>query len=291
MRAHNVSSFSCQAMGCVWEIDIYDSISEPLEIEHSISKYLSDFENTYSRFLPSSLVSQLRQVTGVVEFPPEGVDMIRCGLELSEASGGLFHLGLATQLEELGYDSSYSLVPQKSRSAIRSFHECVRVLDQTHIDISTPVSLDFGSLGKGRAIDGLVELLKTCGCESVVVNGSGDMRHVGSGSLRVGLEHPLDQTRAIGDIELSDMAIAGSSRNRRSWRGVHHIVHPFECESPEYILATWVVAKSAMHADALATALFLCHPDQLNNVCSYEYVMVNKDLQYVSSPGWKGTLF
>ncbi len=291
MLSDHISTYSCEAMGCVWDIDIHDSPSHPVDIETIITSYLSEFENTYSRFLPTSLVSQLREVTGIVEVPSEGMDMIRCGLLLSEMSHGLFHIGMASRLEELGYDTSYSMEIQENRTAVKPFHECVRVVDAHRIEILSPVALDFGSLGKGRAIDGLIALLEKNGCSSCVVNGSGDIKHVGPGSLRVGLEHPLDSSQAIGEIMLSDMAIAGSSRNRRTWKGVHHIMHPFESESPHEVLATWVVARSAMHADALATALFLCHPDQLDSVCPFEYVMVNKDLQRVNSPGWRGVLF
>ena len=67
--------------------------------------------------------------------------------------------------------------------------------------------------------------------------------------------------------------------------------------SPKDIIAVWVVAKSAMLADAIATCLFfvdakkLIEVDEFGKTYSFEYLLIRSDRSFEKSPGFKGEVF
>lgn len=280
------------AMGSPWDIDV-DACppSQHESLTHVIKGFLDDFESTYSRFKQDSFVSQLRHTQGRVSVPKPFMMMVHLCFQLSQITHGVFNPCIAEVLEDMGYDASYSLT---RKSVVRNaplLTDVITIINDAEIELACPVAIDFGAVGKGCAVDLLIELLTKKGYTSITVNGSGDMKHVGSSSLRVGLEHPENPDQAIGICMLNNRAIASSGSNRRTWGKQHHIIDPHTLQSPEYIRATWVVAESAMCADALATTLFLIPPDVLRDHFDFEYVLVNHDMQVVHSPGWQGEVF
>ena len=94
-----------------------------------------------------------------------------------------------------------------------------------------------------------------------------DRRHAGAGRSW----NAADPYQAIGVAEMSSGAICASASNRRSWAdGIresagtwHHIIDPKTGHPPGDVVATWVIAPSAMIADGLATALFFTPAEDL----------------------------
>jgi FAD:protein FMN transferase len=281
-----------QAMGSPWEVDVFDCPdSEHGEIARLVRQYLDEFESTYSRFKSDSLIASFRNTSGIIEVPQTCMKMLNVCFDLYHATHGLFNPCIAQSLEDLGYDADYSLKRQTEVALPPLLDEVIKRVSDTEIELISPVALDFGAVGKGCAVDELVTLLHDRGLSQFVINGSGDMRHIGSDGIRVGLEHPEDPNKAIGICDLHNQAIACSGSNRRVWQNHHHIIDPKTLLSPDYIISTWVVTESALYADALATTLFLVPPEDLQQICSFEYVLVNKDMRVVYSQGWSGEVF
>jgi thiamine biosynthesis lipoprotein len=75
--------------------------------------------------------------------------------------------------------------------------------------------------------------------------------------MRIALEHPLDPRKAVGVAELADGAFCASATTRRAWGdGLHHVLDPATGLPTRGVLATWVLAPTALVADGIATALF-----------------------------------
>src|SRR5690606_19289386 len=111
------------------------------------------------------------------------------------------------------------------------------------------------------------------------VNGSGDISYSGNEVIKVGLEHPKDQTKIIGVVDLTKGSMCSSGSNRRSWGKYHHIIDPDSLASTTEIIASWVIAPSATIADALATALFLSPPEAFASEFDFEYLLLNKNMK------------
>lgn len=281
-----------EAIGSHWVIDIFDfpkSLS-PEKLEKIILDRIEIFDKTYSRFRKDSLVWRISEKAGEYKFPSDSKDLFALYDQLYKITDGAFTLLIGNTLSEAGYDSSYSLTPQEIHkvpdiSEIYSF-------DYPVLTIKKPYILDFGGLGKGYLVDVISNLLIENGIESFCVDGSGDIfcKNLEK-PVRVGLENPKDFKQVIGVVELNNKSICASSGSRRKWDKYHHIIDPNTLKSPDKILSTWVVAKNAFTADAMATCLFLTSPKKLLKYFDFEYLILNSDFTISKSQNFSAELF
>lgn len=210
---------------------------------------------------------------------------------LYKVSDGTFTPLIGNVLVEAGYDSTYSFTP----TTLHRPPKWEDVLDYhfPSLTIKKPVVLDFGAAGKGFLVDKIGAILEELDVESYCVDAGGDIlyNHKQKKPLRVGLEHPTDQRKVIGYIDLQDGSICASSGNRRAWGQYHHIIKPDTLSSPSDILSVWVTASNTMTADALATALFLAEAETLASHFSYEYLICYSDFSIKKSDGFDAVIF
>lgn len=155
-----------------------------------------------------------------------------------------------------------------------------------------PVVLDVGAAGKGYLVDIVGELLHGAGIHEFVIDASGDIVHAGPTAIRVGLEHPLDPTRAIGVVNLKAGSLCASATNRRTWGdGLHHVIDATTGLPTERVIATWAMAATGLVADGLATALFLAEPARLAERFEFEFVRMFADGRVERSVDLDGELF
>ncbi|WP_404438471.1 FAD:protein FMN transferase [Microbacterium aerolatum] len=246
-----MSTWRFDAIGTRWEIETV----EPLEPERRarVEAVVAEFDATWSRFRDDSVVSRLAQSGGTVTTPANAVAMLDAYRELSAATAGAVNPLVGASLSALGYDASYSLSAGDPVGAPQDWPE-VLTWDADRMSLASAALIDIGALGKGRLVD-----LVTTAVDDVegalVVDAGGDMAV--RGETRVGLEHPFDSTKAIGIATVRDQALCASATNRRAWGdGLHHVLDARTGIPVRTWAATWAFAPDAMHADAVATALF-----------------------------------
>lgn len=287
-------SFSYESMGTHWEVSIWDEIETHAlhNLKHEIIALSQQFDNTYSRFITTSLVSELAKKTGIISVPEDFTEMLRLYFKLYNLSQKKFTPLVGSVLVDLGYDSQYSLQEKGTVHPVTDLNTAVTIIDSRTIELHTPSLFDFGALGKGYFVEKIKSLLAMEGVKTFLINGSGDIFYKGNGtSITVGLEHPLDPKKVIGTIEIENGSVCGSGSNRRSWGNHHHIIDPDSLASTTEILASWVFADSATLADGLATALFLVPPEYFEKEFKYEYLLLNKDMKVKRSKGFDVVLF
>ncbi len=287
-------SFSYESMGTEWSVSIWDSIDNQLfqSLQEEITSSSKEFDKTYSRFKDTSLVAQISNKTGIVSVPKDFVEMLRIYIKLYQLSDKKFTPLVGTVLEDLGYDKTYSLLEKGTVHPIIDLDKAVKIVDDTTVELYTPSLFDFGALGKGYFVEQIKSLLAMKGIKKILVNGSGDIFYQGNGdAISVGLEHPLDDKKVIGTIQMTEGSMCSSGSNRRSWGNYHHIIDPDSLTSTTEIIASWVIADSATISDALATALFLVPPDYFEKEFKFEYLLLNKDMKVKRSKGFTATIF
>jgi thiamine biosynthesis lipoprotein len=283
-------------MGTTWEITLWDK-TDHLEIFKQEIFALSDqFDKTYSRFIKTSLVWKIAEQAGTYEVPEDFTNMLRIYMDLYEPSGCKLNPLIGFTISDMGYDENYSLVTKDTVRLTPDLFDTVKIIDNTHIETNLPVLFDFGALGKGYFVDRIKDYLVSQGVERFLVNGSGDI-YYSSGKkseskipIVVGLEHPNDKTKVIGTTEMTEGSMCASGISRRAWGKYHHVINPLSNSSTEGILATWVVAKTAALADALASCLFFVAPESLS-AYDFEYVIMNDERKVKVSPGCQVKLF
>jgi len=265
-------SWRFEAIGTSWEIA---SSRELLaDIRQEILREIDAFDTAYSRFRPDSLLRKAAETSSAVEFPESVLKLFDFYDDLFEVTGGKVTPLVGDVLAAAGYDEHYSLQPHEKIAPIEDYSKIVQ-RDGSKLQLTKPVLVDIGAVGKGFLVDHLTEHLKKAGHTDFIVDGSGDMRIVGNLTEVIGLEHPHNNNEVIGTVQINNKALCASAVNRRAWGEWHHVIDPTSGRPTREVIATWVIADSAMVADGLATALFFAPPQVLAKKYNYEYLRMN----------------
>jgi thiamine biosynthesis lipoprotein len=307
VAASAVSVFSFEAIGTSWQIET----PAPLRSSEktAVLSRIEEFDRVYSRFRDDSLVTAIASAEGAgsYEFPADSAVLFELYDRLAAATAGAVDPLVGRDLELLGYDRDYSLRPAPdagsspaSGSGSGSFARATWATDVTRHGrtlTTPPTVIDVGAAGKGYLVDLVAGVLRTHGLTEFVVDASGDLVHAGPASVRIGLEHPLDPSKAIGVATLQNASLCASASNRRAWGdGLHHIVDGRTGNPAREVIATWVVtngtgsAPTAL-ADGLATALFFTGAHRLAETFHFSYVRMYADGRAEISRDFPGELF
>jgi thiamine biosynthesis lipoprotein len=137
------------------------------------------------------------------------------------------------------------------------------------------MKLNFGSLGKGYALDrcaarliegGMTNFLLHGGQSSILVQGGKPVPY-----WPIGLPHPFCPTRRFGEIRLRNRALGTSNSRFQSFRHegklFGHILDPRSGRPAEGVLSATVLAPTATLADALSTAFYILGPKKTQEYC------------------------
>lgn len=289
-------AFEFASMGTQWKITIWNDITTgKLEKLHSQIFAAADrYDHTYSRFIKDSLIWQLAKQTGKVAIPPELMQMLQLYLQVYPLTEEKVNPLIGFTISDLGYDETYSLHTKDHIRTTPNLAATIKIIDAKHIEITEPVLIDLGAMGKGYFVDKIAKILYQENVQHFLVDGSGDIFYEPGTSnelITVGLEHPGDTSMVIGALPLAKGAVCASAGNRRQWGKYHHIIDATTNESPSEVIATWVKADNAAVADLLATCLFFVAPENLQAQFKFEYCVLNSAYQVKSSAGFTAELF
>ena len=130
----------------------------------------------------------------------------------------------------------------------------------------TGAEINFGSIGKGYALDQARLLLEGKVQTALLSAGSSSMLAIGSGAPGergwvLGIRDPRNKNRRLGTVRLQNCALATSGSEEQFFeangRRYGHIIDPRSGFPADGVLGVTVIAQSAATADALATAFFI----------------------------------
>lgn len=273
------------AIGTSWRI--VTAAPASAAVRRAVADRVDAFDRAWSRFRPDSVVAAVRSGAGRHRMPDDAGPLLDLYDRLHAATDGAMSPAVGDGLEHLGYDADYSLRAGEGHRAAVDWAD-VR-WEPPHLVTTVPFVLDVGAAGKGYLADLVADVVLAeqrregvpDGARGVRVDASGDLVHrpparsarsagptgvPAPDALRVALEHPLRPEFAVGVATLDGTprrrALCASATNRRTWgEGLHHVLDARTGVPVTGVLATWVVADSALVADGLATALFLLDPD------------------------------
>ncbi|MBD0862354.1 FAD:protein FMN transferase [Gordonia sp. zg691] len=248
--AHN---WEFAALGTAWTITTPTPL--PADTVDAVHAEIDRIDVAWSRFRDDSTVAAMARRAGRYPIAASDQPLVDWYRRLYDLTGGAVSPLVGQTLADAGYDADYSLRPSAQVPVAPEWDAVIA--DHTGaLEMHRPALLDVGAAGKGFAVDRVAEIVAGV-TDDFVVDASGDMRiSPRADGLRVALEHPLDATKAIGVVTVAQGAVCASASNRRAWADWHHIVDPRTASPAREVLATWVIAPTAMEADGLATALF-----------------------------------
>lgn len=269
---------------------------------------LERIEHEFSRFISNSQLFYLNQNLGKWQSASdELLSLVLRAEEFYKLTYGRFDITVKEYLDELGYDENYSFRPKSKQSLLQSafrhifrqpFSRPIVDLQKGKIFLRKPI--DFGGLGKGYAIDRIAWLFEKSKISHYCINAGGDIYAKRDSSFHpwiILLEHPDDEESAIGQLELDGLAIAGSAPNRRKWGEngtLHHLIDARTGKPAIGVKAVFVLAKTAIEADAYSTAIFTCGFEggiALSRRLPIELISISAENKLYISPGFPAKLF
>lgn len=277
-----------EAIGTHWRIDTREPL--PPSIVQAVSDRVERFDRDWSRFRADSRIARIAQTPGRHELAADAGPLLAHYRELYDATAGRVSPLVGRSLEALGYDASYRLRALDDIPVPPAWDDAV-AWDGTALEVARPVVVDVGAAGKGYLVDLVSDLLVDAGIPEHIVDASGDLRTRGV-PMRIALEHPLDPSKAIGVAELTDGAFCASATTRRAWGdGLHHVLDAITGLPVRGVIATWVLAPTALVADGVATALFHDPDAGFLSRSVTAYVRMSSDGTVDASTAFPGELF
>jgi len=287
-------SLNFEAIGTHWQIDIldYSPFFNEANFFEVIKNRVEEFEQIYSRFRENSWLRQITGKAGEYYLPVETKKIFDLYFEFYQLTGGIFTPLIAETLIDAGYDEKYSL---KAKEVIKKPKKIVEVLDYNFpkLVIKEKTILDFGACGKGYIIDLVAQILQDENIFSFCIDAGGDIfyQNRGKEKMPIGLENPHDFSEVIGVAKILNQSICSSSGSRRKWGNFTHLINPKTLESPKEVIATWVIADTAILADALATSLHMVDKRVFLEKYKFEYVIMYADNTVDKSVNFPGEIF
>jgi len=269
---------------------------------------IAEFENHFSRFLPTSELSYLnanpnREIT----VSPQMIEIMLAARKIWSLTDGLVDPTIGQSLIAAGYDVSFELLnnsdgqPAPARVVRRTLRD-VKIDEKLNtVKIPEGTTLDFGGIGKGYILDQLINYIEpltqdywlSLGGDLVVSGRDGTNQH-----WPIGVQNPQALDQDIAELKLpSDrwaVATSGITHRRGVKAGVnwHHLINPRTGQpAMNDVLSVTVVAKSALLADAFAkTILFQGSKDGIewaNRQKDLEALVITDTQEFVFSDNMK----
>ena len=214
-----------------------------------------------------------------IAISPDFQFVVRCALEIAEATGGAFDptVGALVNLWGFGPDGLRRAAPTPDQiaaaRAVTGWRHLRLAPDGRLEKDMAALKLDLGAIAKGFGVDRVAALLRERGIENFLVEIGGETLGVGRNDQgepwRVGVLKPDGSADLQGVARLTGgRAIATSGDYRNFYRDEtgklrSHVVDPRAAAPVGHAVASVsVLAADCLTADALATALFVLGPGE-----------------------------
>ncbi|MCH8519719.1 MAG: FAD:protein FMN transferase [Nanoarchaeota archaeon] len=274
-------------------------------------------DDWYSRFKDYNTLSLLNESIGEwQEVDDELFYIFSKAKEFEENTNGYFTLSTKEILENWGYDSQYQFnkalnneeefeenedefedwnkkeKKSSKKISINSFE-----IDEEDLSVKLNSPIEFGGLGKGYALDCMVEICMSYKLDAFMISAGGDLYSYHKDSSKgfiVYLEHPTNEKEQIGIVHVNGFSLASSSSNRRKWDKYHHIVNPKTKEPANEMLSVYIQAQKGIDADSYATALFAMGFEKAKEILlkldNIEGLLISNNFKIYKTKNFKCTL-
>jgi len=276
-----------EAMACRFEIAFNaGELPDDTALAVDALDLVEEIEGRLTIYRDTSELARLN-ATAAADWQPVSHDLFALlvrARELYELTGGGFDIAAGPLVRAWGFLHRQGRTPQPEELATAlgrsGMHRVELDPAGRRVRFTTPgLEINPGAIGKGWAIDRVIDRLVAAGGRSMLVHGgSSSVRATGiqgpdlpgRRGWRVGLRHPLRPGRRLATITLMDRALGTSGSGTQFFiergRRLGHILDPRTGRPAEGVLSATVIAPTAADADALATALYVLGPEGLARI-------------------------
>ena len=234
-----------------------------------VGSLFREWEQTLSRFLPESELSQLNAHAGTAMAVSDLLyTVLATALSAAQATQGVYDPALLEQLVQLGYDRTFDDLPAVSFDPIIPGEpgggwRGIRVNPiYRHVTLPIGIKLDFGGIAKGMAVDAALEQLRLSGISPALVNAGGDLAVLGLPPAAEQWPIAVPGRERYWTIPLHSGAVATSGiAHRHWWQGQtlrHHLLDPRTgLPAQSDLWSVTVVADRCEQAEVAAKVAFI----------------------------------
>ncbi|MDA7915705.1 FAD:protein FMN transferase [Verrucomicrobia bacterium] len=270
---------ACEAMATRWEFILMGEDDQSLRSagEEAIEE-IQQLERQMSFYDPASDVSRINRSASVqpVRVEPQLFSLLERCIQLSTLTDGAFDMTVAPLMQLWGFVKRSLSIPnddQLREALIRVGSQYVELNpDDYTIQFNRPgMLLDLGSVGKGYALDRVLEILREYEIKSALIHGgTSSIATIGTpldgSEWRIGLEHPENYLNTdpskdqqyLGYVVLEDESLGVSAVWGKAFqtedRTYGHVIDPRTGWPTTGAVYSAVRGRSNTDLDVLATA-------------------------------------
>lgn len=260
-------------MGTTFSIILYGDDRE--EMEAAVAAAFDEarrLDELLSNYRPESEWSRVnrRAATGAVPVSAELFSILAACQEFSRITEGAFDITVGPLKKAWGFYRGDGRIPTPEELARASFeagYQHVHLANRTVAFDRDGIELDPGGIGKGYAVDRMVDILRKRAFDTALVVGSGSSLYgIGSppseaSGWRADIRHPEHPRKSIGHWFLKNMALSTSGTGEKffwSHEGMFsHIVDPRTGRALQEMFQVSVVCPTAVEGEVWAKAYLI----------------------------------
>ena len=265
---------SQDAMGSTYSLVLYGR--DRMKLQSAAEQAFEEvrrLDNLLSNYRPRSEWSEVNRDAAKrpVRVSPELFQLLSDCVEYSRRSEGAFDISVGPLMKVWGFYKGSGNLPH--RAEIRTVMSRVGykniLLDRANLSVRFAregVELDPGGIGKGYAVDRMVEVLKQNGVASALVTASGSSIYAlgappGEKGWRVKIRDPKQPSRTREEVVLTNQSMSTSGNYEKFFlaegRMYSHIMDPRTGWPAQGMLAVSVIAPRTLDSEAWAKPFFI----------------------------------
>jgi thiamine biosynthesis lipoprotein len=265
---------SAQAMGSTYSVVLYDEDRNRMEsAADDAFEEARRLDALLSNYRPESEWSKVNREAAQhpVAVSRELFDLLADCVEYSRASEGAFDITVGPLMRIWGFYKGTGHLPRPGEVAAAMSHIGYRniVLDRAHLTVAFAkpgVEIDPGGVGKGYAVDKMVEVLKKDGIRTALVSGGGSSIY-GLGAppdepgWKIEIKNPYNEFEHVAEVTLKDMSLSTSGSYEKFFvaegKTWSHIMDPRTGYPSQGTLSVSVVAPRTLDSEVWAKPYFI----------------------------------
>lgn len=229
--------------------------------------------NTINRFDPESELARLNRSAFSAPFAcsPRLWDILQQARRAYRLSRGAFDISVGPLMSLWGFHHKRKTLPSPEEIAAtlrRVGLDKIRFDDNAHTLRFTRqgMSLDFGGIAKGYALDIVLSTLRHHGIDRGLVDLGGNIGCLetpppGRNAYTIGIRNPFDTNSLIGRVQFRGCCIATSGDYERyvtiQGKTIAHIIDPRSGQPVSTVHSVTVITPKGVDSDILSTTLFV----------------------------------
>ncbi len=265
---------SVVAMGSAYSVVVYGQ--DRTRMEEAVDAAFAEvqrLDQILSNYKPESELSEVNREAGThpVAVTQEMYDLLAACVEYSRESEGAFDITVGPLMKVWGFYKGTGRLPHRAEVMGALEHVGYRniVLDAAQRTVrfaKEGVDLDPGGIGKGYAVDRMVDVLKQYGVQTALVSASGSSIYglgapPGEKGWKVEIRDPKNEKKSVAEVYLKDESMSTSGNYEKFFRAegriYSHIMDPRTGWPAQGVLSVSAVTPRTIDSEAWTKPLFV----------------------------------